>query len=758
MTVSSQVDNQSLIEDVFINNDCLENVYVTNVQGGQFNQTKSYGYFNSNGSDFPFAEGLVLTTGKLTSVPGPNSSLSSDDSNNWGGDTDLENYTSTSNTTNATVIEFDFKPYTNHVEFRYLFASEEYRDSNASTCKYSDVFVFLIKPKNGGTYQNIAVIPGTSTPVKVTTVHPAIPNGCPAKNETYFGQFNTSNAPINFNGRTAVLTAKADVTPGVLYHIKLVIADQKNYQYDSAVFLEAGSFQASANLGEDLIGVCPGDTATLRPQTQGTQPTYYKWYRLNGANNATLINQGATQDSLKVTANGTYKVEVTYSGNCTATDQIEVRYADFSNIRDVALSFCTFNTNGKVDVNLPIYNNVFTAAQSDIEVAGYYHSAQAAEAGNNQGKITTPEAYLADANEEIFVRLETTTPFNCPKVIKVTITTGETDFPPLSYKLCPEPDGILTFDLTSKADEIETLYGSSLDGLRYYPSAEDAINSSNTIRQPSNFQINQTDLPKSIYARLDTYYGCQAIFEIQLSLYDSPKIDPRYQPAHLCVGMSNAVQVLPGILGDTTQYKYQWNTGETTAGITVNQPGIYQVEISKANPVNQDTIWCSITREIEVKLSEKPQLSYELLGEPGNYRVKIKAEGLGDYVYALDNAPFQKDSIYRVMPGTHHIYAKDKNGCGIAATEIEVIGYMKFFTPNGDGYNDYWHLLEVDRIKSNVESIQIFDRYGKLLTILPAKGEWDGTFHGKPLYETEYWFKVIFKNGNIFTNHFSLIR
>ena len=167
---------QQLIEDVLIGNTCISNVQVTNVVGGNFTTNDlSYGYFNANGSSFPFQEGVVLSTGKLANVDGPNTSLSDDDATNWQGDTDLENILNESNTHNATIIEFEFTAPANQISFRYLFASEEYQEGNANTCQYSDLFGFLIKPAGGTQYENIALVPGTNTPVKVTTVHPEIP-------------------------------------------------------------------------------------------------------------------------------------------------------------------------------------------------------------------------------------------------------------------------------------------------------------------------------------------------------------------------------------------------------------------------------------------------------------------------------------------------------------------------------------------------------------------------------------------------------
>ena len=82
---------QQLIEDVLIDSNCITNVLVTSVIGGDFGGTdQSYGYFDATGTTFPFQSGIVLSTGRLSNVEGPNTTLSDDDAANWTGDIDLE--------------------------------------------------------------------------------------------------------------------------------------------------------------------------------------------------------------------------------------------------------------------------------------------------------------------------------------------------------------------------------------------------------------------------------------------------------------------------------------------------------------------------------------------------------------------------------------------------------------------------------------------------------------------------------------------
>lgn len=346
ITTDENYTAQQLIQDVLINSPCAT-VSNFSVSGGNFaSGEKSYAYFDGTGSTFPFQNGIVLSTGKATNTQGPNDSLSDDGANmGWTGDQDLEQALNITNTLNATILEFDFISVGNKFSFDYIFSSEEYQGT--APCRYSDGFAFLLKEVGTtNTYQNLALVPNTSTPVLVTTVHPQISggNGCPAINEQYFDAFNGTNHPTNFNGQTVVLTAKGEITPNVLYHIKLVIADEENYRYDSAIFIGGGSFNFGLDLGDDRLiatgnPICQNDTLTLNATQQGTNT--YQWYQDGNL----LI--GETNPTYTVTSAGNYSVEVNINGSCISEGEIEIEYAPTLNVVQTLFEQC--DTDGTQD-------------------------------------------------------------------------------------------------------------------------------------------------------------------------------------------------------------------------------------------------------------------------------------------------------------------------------------------------------------------------------------------------------------------------
>ncbi|WP_178989174.1 DUF7619 domain-containing protein [Winogradskyella schleiferi] len=238
---TSQFTVEELVQNILINNDCSQVSNITYSTGTAFGSQEPNGiaYFVYEGNNFPFSEGLLISTGEAADIEGPNDSNLSSGTNNWSGDVDLDTALGVQSN-NATIIEFDFVPVVNAINFDFLMASEEY-NGDSFECTFSDAFAFLLTDAAGNT-TNLALIPGTDLPITVTNIHNA--NGsCDAANPEFFAGYTPEGAPpFEFNGRTVNFTAEANVNIGETYHIKLVIADDGDSAFDSAVFLKAGSF------------------------------------------------------------------------------------------------------------------------------------------------------------------------------------------------------------------------------------------------------------------------------------------------------------------------------------------------------------------------------------------------------------------------------------------------------------------------------------------------------------------------------------
>lgn len=151
-------------------------------------------------------------------------------------------------------------------------------------------------------------------------------------------------------------------------------------------------------------------------------------------------------------------------------------------------------------------------------------------------------------------------------------------------------------------------------------------------------------------------------------------------------------------------------------------------------------------------------------------QVTINVSGYGNYEYALDDqiGPYQDENVFiNIADGSHVVYIRDKNGCGIISRLIErgltLDDFPNFFTPNGDGINDYWQFIKPVELTDIVEvvkgKISIFNRYGILLTeIDPESIGWDGSFQGMPLPSSDYWFQAVSVDEKELNGHFTLKR
>ncbi|WP_291100987.1 MULTISPECIES: T9SS type B sorting domain-containing protein [unclassified Flavobacterium] len=213
----------------------------------------------------------------------------------------------------------------------------------------------------------------------------------------------------------------------------------------------------------------------------------------------------------------------------------------------------------------------------------------------------------------------------------------------------------------------------------------------------------------------------------------------------------------------TSNYTYVWSKdgsvliGKTAPTLPVNTEGTFTVEVTNGSG-------CSRIRTIKVTASDLAHIeSIEIVDLTDINTVTVNVTGKGKYEFSLDEpSGFWQDSNFfdNVPAGIHEVFINDKNGCGVVSKTVAVIGAPKFFTPNNDGYNDYWSVKGVNATYNSKSIIYIFDRYGKLIKQwVPYLNQgWDGTFNGTPLPSDDYWFTLKLEDGREAKGHFSLKR
>ncbi len=207
--------------------------------------SKAIRVFHNSHNNMPIPAGIFLATGHYHVGKGPNFSASTSYSSKTDGDrqlTELAGYS----TCDAAILEFDFIPSGTSVSFQYLFASEEYPEYVGS--KFNDVFAFFISGPGIKGFKNMAVVPGTNKPVTINNINHLKHKQYYINNEfKVYDPFimEPDSNEIQFDGFTQVLEARAVVIPGETYHLKIAIADVKDRNYDSGVFIEYGTFKST---------------------------------------------------------------------------------------------------------------------------------------------------------------------------------------------------------------------------------------------------------------------------------------------------------------------------------------------------------------------------------------------------------------------------------------------------------------------------------------------------------------------------------
>ena len=331
-TTTSLFTVEELVTDVLIDSQCNQAFNITSSTGSDFGSTNGIGYFEANGSSWPFENGLIMTSGDVANAPGPESGVLLDGTYAWPGDGDLEAFIpglNAGDTNNASIIEFEFVPVSNSMSFDFIFAAEEY---GTFQCTFTDAFAFLLTDSAGNT-ANLAIVPGTDDPISVLTVRDDQYNGaCESVNEEWFanyygpGGLPPLTSPTNFIGHTEVMTASATVIPNEVYTIKLVVADDGDTIYDSAVFIDGGSFDiGQLDLGEDILvssgnALCEGQEIVLDAGALPNNSTI-EWF-MDGA-----LIEGETGVTLTVTETAFYSAIITVDNtDCSYGDDILVEF------------------------------------------------------------------------------------------------------------------------------------------------------------------------------------------------------------------------------------------------------------------------------------------------------------------------------------------------------------------------------------------------------------------------------------------------
>jgi gliding motility-associated-like protein len=308
-------------------------------------------------------------------------------------------------------------------------------------------------------------------------------------------------------------------------------------------------------------------------------------------------------------------------------------------------------------------------------------------------------------------------------------------------------DGLEIVDLLDYKEDL--ISNSWLYDFSYYNNfaAADAGTIGNAIVAVSNYPL-AIGL-NTVYVRIVFNNSCYDVVALELTVVALPNLQMK-DTYMIC---ENGFVT---ITANSSFDNYNWSTGELTQSIMVTQAGNYSITVSK----NSGNLTCSTTKNFTVEVSERATITaVETVDWTSSSNViTVYVYGSGDYEYSVDGVNFQTSNQFYDLPnGEYTVYVNDIKGCGVAKKDVYLLMYPKYFTPNGDTYNDFWGIQFYQNEINLV--VKIFDRYGKFIKQLTANDPvWDGTYNGYELPSTDYWFTVIRQDGTEYKGHFTLKR
>ncbi|MEO0527559.1 MAG: T9SS type B sorting domain-containing protein, partial [Bacteroidota bacterium] len=169
-------------------------------------------------------------------------------------------------------------------------------------------------------------------------------------------------------------------------------------------------------------------------------------------------------------------------------------------------------------------------------------------------------------------------------------------------------------------------------------------------------------------------------------------------------------------------------------------------------------------RTFDFEITGFEALSLTLEQRNINEITAIAEGGLENYTFQFGDVDNGGDNTYIVnRTDTYTVTVTDENGCEVSSSifiEFIDIEIPEFFTPDGDGLNDFW----VPRNQEAFPEILtiIFDRYGREIYRMGLNDVgWNGIYQKSQLPTGDYWYiiKLNGENDNReFVGHFTLYR
>ncbi len=676
------------------------------------------GKFNINNPNFGLDSGIVMvSTDAIDVVPGQFGTYTS-----YPTQTPSANLTtvlnaigsSSSSQYDRASIQFSFVAPGDSVKFDYIFASKEYTSYTCSS--FNDVFGFFLIGQgiNGaplwnanGTPNidtvNLAVIPGTTTPVAVNTINQGYPSGswpasnCSSANPNYvtnsvFYNANSGGTSIiNMEGYTDVFTAKASVSCGSLYTIKMFICDVSDGALNSAVFIGARSFELpTISLSQAWN---QGNSFNDSTMIEGCQPS---WLYLD--------RQGAVFDTMVV--------DFVYGGTAVSgTD-----YAP------LPTSITLLPGQTRDSIQIWAYDDGVAEPNETISIV--------------MQPVTTNCA-VYPAQYKTFVIRD-----------KVSVTVDATVGAGNDTLSCPGQQSTLLGTFTTGEGNTTGWWESDTAG-------------------GVQLTVNPIATTTYHFYGIDECMTVAAMDSITIYVLPYDSVETYSDTTWICPGESVEIQARARYGTEPLTYTWLSGPVDSLWTVTPNASRWYPYKVvDQCGFTTWDSVWVGVAPLPGAAFTYYPNpsnpLNVQFTNQSSDTNYVAWYFGDGDVSSEVNpQHSYSKPGTYRVS-----LAVADSLGCSDSVTvdiELRMDYYVYIptaFTPNGDIVNDR---IKVEAL--GIEGLQwdIFNRWGlKVFSTSDLAESWDGTYGGQPVPEGVYSYKLLIylPFGNIAEEHgtFTLIR
>ena len=307
---------------------------------------------------------------------------------------------------------------------------------------------------------------------------------------------------------------------------------------------------------------------------------------------------------------------------------------------------------------------------------------------------------------------------------------------------CQE-DRIINF--TQTTDEVLINQASNVFNVTYFLTEEDMLTGTNKITEYNGNEGNH-----EIYVRIENRENPECFDSTSFLIYSEYFIQiENVMNVEICTG--TPVE----LIGPDGFDSYLWSNGDTNKNTMANAEGTQYLRVFR----DLGNYICEL--EIQYNIEPKDPLIIESISidefSGYNNSIRVNTNRTENITYYLGQY-LQNDTGYFTDLETGEYELTIIDDCNNTYNQnVLIINYPRFFTPNQDGYNDEWTILNFEKI--NDLNIKIFDRYGKLLSVLNnSRKTWDGKYNGIELPSSDYWFQATRNNGSSFSGHFTLKR